>query len=71
MLQNIIEYVNIIFQLPLRETWSNGVGALTEALELETNVTKHIQDIIRNCEKPNNSNFNDYHVRLTLSGKVV
>ncbi|KAK9300072.1 hypothetical protein QLX08_007114 [Tetragonisca angustula] len=57
--------------LPLRETWSNGVGALTEALELETNVTKHIQDIIRNCEKPNNSNFNDYHLVDYLTGEFL
>nr|ABV68875.1 ferritin [Bombus ignitus] len=56
---------------PLRETWSNGIGALKNALELETDVTKKIRNIIKHCEKPKDSNFNDYHLVDYLTGEFL
>lgn len=47
---------------PLREDWSSGVEALTDALNLETQVTRSIRDIMTTCENPKNSTFNDYHL---------
>lgn len=47
-----------------KQTWANGVEALTDALNLEANVTKSIRDVIIKCE--NVPKFNDYHVRLIL-----
>ncbi|KAL7302443.1 ferritin subunit [Trichogramma pretiosum] len=47
---------------PLREEWNSGVEALTDALNLETSVTKSIRDIIMTCESPKDIPFNDYHL---------
>lgn len=47
---------------PLREEWNSGVEALTDALNLETQVTRSIRDIIINCESPKDVSFNDYHL---------
>lgn len=55
----------------MRETWSNGIEALKNALELETDVTKKIRNIIKHCEKPKDSNFNDYHVSYIAEKKHV
>ena len=58
-------------QRPIREDWGNGVEALSEALNLETQVTKSIQEIIRTCETPKTSNFNDYHVSSKKYHKII
>ena len=42
-------------QKPLKDDWSNGLEALTDALNIEKVVTRHITNIIRVCE-------NDWHV---------
>lgn len=47
---------------PLREEWSSGMDALTQALNLETQVTGNIRDIIQTCESPKTHNYNDYHL---------
>ncbi|XP_043286462.1 ferritin subunit [Venturia canescens] len=47
---------------PIREEWTSGVEALSDALNLEAQVTRSIRDIIQTCEAPKNSNFNDYHL---------
>ncbi|XP_012270084.1 ferritin subunit [Orussus abietinus] len=47
---------------PIREEWTNGVEALTDALNLEAQVTRSIRDIIQICEAPKTSTFNDYHL---------
>ncbi|CAG5108710.1 Similar to FERH: Ferritin subunit (Aedes aegypti) [Cotesia congregata] len=46
---------------PIAGEWSSGVKALTEALSLETRVTRSIRKIIEKCEAPADVNFNDYH----------
>ncbi|XP_033208250.1 ferritin subunit isoform X2 [Belonocnema kinseyi] len=56
---------------PIREDWGNGVEALSEALNLETQVTKSIQEIIRICETPKTSSFNDYHLVDYLTGDFL
>ncbi|KAG8037452.1 hypothetical protein G9C98_005662 [Cotesia typhae] len=47
---------------PIAGEWSSGVKALTEALSLETRVTRSIRKIIEKCEAPADVNFNDYHL---------
>ncbi|XP_066596486.1 ferritin heavy chain isoform X1 [Prorops nasuta] len=47
---------------PLREDWNSGVEALSDALNLEAQVTRSIREIIATCENPKNNNFNDYHL---------
>lgn len=49
---------------PIREEWNSGIEALTDALNLETQVTRNIRDIITTCETPKDIPYNDYHVRL-------
>ncbi|KAK9509033.1 hypothetical protein O3M35_006445 [Rhynocoris fuscipes] len=44
---------------PQNTSWTNGFEALTEALRLETKVTRLINGIIKECE---NAAINDYHV---------
>lgn len=56
---------------PLREEWGSGVEALSDALNLEARVTKSIQEIIRTCETPKTSNFNDYHLVDYLTGDFL
>ncbi|CAL7948649.1 unnamed protein product [Xylocopa violacea] len=46
---------------PLQEEWENGLDALTNALELEANITRRIHSINRKCEKVS-TRFTDYHV---------
>ncbi|XP_033323977.2 ferritin 1 heavy chain [Megalopta genalis] len=45
---------------PVSASWSNGLTALTSALDLETNVTRSIHKVIHTCEE--DSKFNDYHL---------
>lgn len=47
---------------PIREEWNSGVEALTDALNLESQVTRNIREIIMTCESPKEYSFNDYHV---------
>lgn len=47
---------------PLREEWNSGVEALTDALNLETQVTNSIRNIIMVCESPKDFAYNDYHL---------
>lgn len=59
-----------IIQKPLREDWNTGVEALSDALNLEAQVTRSIRDIIITCENPKTSSFNDYHVSIFQRIKV-
>ncbi|XP_076235445.1 ferritin 1 heavy chain [Calliopsis andreniformis] len=56
---------------PLREQWNSGVEALTDALNLEAQVTRSIRDIIITCENPKGSHFNDYHLVDYLTGDFL
>lgn len=47
---------------PIRQEWKSGEEALTDALKLETEVTRSIRKIIEICETPKTSSFNDYHL---------
>ncbi|EFN78735.1 ferritin subunit isoform X2 [Harpegnathos saltator] len=47
---------------PIREEWNSGVEALTDALNLEAQVTRSIREIITTCENPKTFTFNDYHL---------
>jgi ferritin len=51
-------------QKPIREEWNSGVEALTDALNLEAQVTRSIREIITTCENPKPNPFNDYHVSI-------
>lgn len=76
--QHLIEYLSMRGQLTdsvtnlitfpgiEKQTWANGVEALTDALNLEANVTKSIRDVIIKCE--NVPKFNDYHLVDYLTG---
>lgn len=57
-------------QKPIREDWNSGVEALTDALNLEAQVTRSIRDIIITCETPKTSPFNDYHVSIFFKDKM-
>lgn len=50
---------------PIREEWNSGVEALSDALNLEAQVTRSIREIIMTCESPKDIPFNDYHVSCT------
>lgn len=69
--------VSKLLNFPLktvREEWSSGVEALTEALYLEANVTKSILNVIRVCEhsKTHTGNVvNDYHLVDYLTGDFL
>jgi hypothetical protein len=54
----------VILQVPFRESWDSGFDALKDALNLETNVTIKIRDILTACENPagDGTGFNDYNV---------
>ncbi|XP_021926070.1 ferritin subunit isoform X2 [Zootermopsis nevadensis] len=58
---------------PLHERWDTGFEALTDALNLESNVTSKIRDIITVCENPSKEEdaFNDYHLVDYLSGDFL
>lgn len=56
---------------PIREEWNSGVEALTDALNLEAQVTRSIRDIIKTCETPPNSDYNDYHLVDYLTGDFL
>ncbi|XP_076621898.1 ferritin 1 heavy chain [Colletes latitarsis] len=56
---------------PKREDWKSGVEALTDALNLEAQVTRSIRDIIITCESPKSVNFNDYHLVDYLTGEFL
>lgn len=57
---------------PVATEWNSGVDALKSALELETNVTDKIRDIIIICEEPlNQPKFNDYHLVDWLTGEYL
>ncbi|XP_014476181.1 PREDICTED: ferritin subunit [Dinoponera quadriceps] len=47
---------------PIREEWNSGNEALINALNLESQVTHNIRDIIVKCENPQTYAFNDYHL---------
>ncbi|XP_011496951.1 PREDICTED: ferritin subunit [Ceratosolen solmsi marchali] len=60
------------FPLPSIGTqWENGVHALTDALQLETQVTRNIREIIETCETPKDIPFNDYHLVDYLTGEFL
>uniref|UniRef100_T1GUI9 Ferritin n=1 Tax=Megaselia scalaris TaxID=36166 RepID=T1GUI9_MEGSC len=48
--------------------WSNAVEALTDALELEAEVTKSIRGVIETCETGKEAKYNDYHLVDYLTG---
>ena len=52
---------------PIREEWNSGVEALTDALNLEAQVTRSIRDIVTTCESPKDIPYNDYHVSLAFT----
>jgi len=54
---------------PIRQEWNSGEEALTDALKLETQVTRSIRDIITTCENQTTTSVNDYHVSSSL--KIV
>ncbi|XP_053974283.1 ferritin subunit [Hylaeus anthracinus] len=54
-----------------REEWKSGLEALTDALNLETKVTRNIRDIIITCENPKSVSFNDYHLVDYLTGDFL
>lgn len=56
---------------PIREEWNSGVEALTHALNLESQVTSNIRDIIITCESPKDIPFNDYHLVDYLTGDFL
>ncbi|XP_017887149.1 ferritin subunit, partial [Ceratina calcarata] len=57
---------------PLKEQWQNGLEALTEALDLEAQITQRLHSINRKCEKPGGgSKFNDYHLVDWLTGDFL
>lgn len=56
---------------PMREEWNSGVEALTDALNLEAQVTRSIRAIIKTCETPPNSDYNDYHLVDYLTGDFL
>lgn len=56
---------------PKREEWNSGVEALTDALNLESLVTRNIREIIITCESPKDIPFNDYHVSITFSSLLL
>lgn len=57
---------------PVETEWNCGVDALKAALELETNVTSKIRDIVIVCEEPvNEPKFNDYHLVDWLTGDFL
>ncbi|XP_014218255.1 ferritin subunit [Copidosoma floridanum] len=51
-----------------RQKWNTGEEALTDALNLEHEVTTRIRDIIKTCE---DNEFNDYHVVDYLTGDFL
>lgn len=59
--------------LPGSESWDSGIDALKDALQLETNVTSKIRDIITACENPSGdgTGVNDYHLVDYLSGDFL
>jgi len=88
--QHLIDYLTMRGQLtgeisslitvphPARQRWDNGVDALTDALNLEAQVTKSIKGVIEKCESDtvteSNGNgnkkikVNDYHLVDYLTG---
>ncbi|XP_058807318.1 ferritin heavy chain-like [Phymastichus coffea] len=56
---------------PIREEWNSGVEALTDALNLESQVTRNIREIIMTCESPKDIPFNDYHLVDYLTGDFL
>ncbi|KAJ8686349.1 hypothetical protein QAD02_022143 [Eretmocerus hayati] len=56
---------------PIREEWNTGLEALSDALNLEAQVTRNIRGIITTCESPADSNFNDYHLVDYLTGDFL
>jgi len=65
--------VTNLIRLPTLEkfTWSNGAESLTDALNLETNVTESICNVISICESDKKKDmkvYNDYHLVDYLTG---
>jgi len=56
---------------PMSETWDSGIAALKDALTLEMSVTGNIRNIIATCEKPEPSEFNDYHLVDYLTAEFL
>ncbi|XP_011303827.1 ferritin subunit isoform X2 [Fopius arisanus] len=66
--------VGKLLKFPLktpREEWSTAVAALSEALTVEAKVTSSIREIIKTCEAPKTSDFNDYHLVDYLTGDFL
>ncbi|KAG8232855.1 hypothetical protein J437_LFUL012659 [Ladona fulva] len=72
--EHAIKIMSYLLMRVLVDTWSDGLTALTQALNLETHVTNKIRDVIKVCEearKTNNEVFNDYHLVDYLSGDFL
>lgn len=64
------EVSNLIqVKAPERSIWVNGVGALEDALTMETKVTESIRKVIKACE--GDEHFNDYHLVDYLTGEFL
>jgi len=75
--QHLIEYLSMRGQLTdsvtnlitvptvEKQEWKDGAESLTDALNLEAQVTKSIRDVIAKCEK---AKINDYHLVDYLTG---
>lgn len=61
--QNVGELLSFPLH-PLDQVWENGAKALSDALKLETHVTRKIRDIITTCEVTDAKN--DYHVSVVM-----
>lgn len=48
-----------------KSEWTDAVEALTDALNLEAEVTKSIRDVIITCETDKATKYNDYHVSIS------
>lgn len=57
--------MNIYFQDQVDQKWTTGINSLKYAFELESNVTRSIRSIIKNCEAAE-----DYHVSI-ISNKYL
>ncbi|KAL5284343.1 FTHL17 family protein [Megaselia abdita] len=51
-----------------KSEWSSAVDALTDALNLEAEVTESIRGLIITCETDPDSKYNDYHLVDYLTG---
>ena len=52
----------LICQTPLKDSWSNCMEALTDALAIEKVVTRHLTEMIGSCDR-------DWHVSTSRSAR--